>query len=92
MRHPLLQPQPFWYTNVYYKFGRATALGKPPSAADLPGPLPTTSIISEQAQRAGGTERRRIRGLRGKAGTIFAGRRALAPALVSKAGLKTTFG
>ena len=89
MRHPLLQPQPFWYTNVYYKFGRSTPTVKPP---DLPAPLPTTSVISEQAQQAGGTERRRIRGLRGRASTIFAGRRDLAPAVVSKAGLKTTFG
>lgn len=90
MRHPPLPKSLFLGQGLeFYKFGRGTALGKPP---DLPQPLPTTSIISEQAQRAGGTERRRIRGLRGKAGTIFAGRRDLAPAVVSKAGLKTTFG
>ena len=87
MRHPQLNNNPF----VRYKFGR-TPFVKPPSVSDLPGPIPTTSIISEQAQRAGATERRRIRGRRGRAGTIFAGRRDLAPALVSKAGLKTTFG
>ena len=85
MRHPKLSNNPF----MRYKFGKATPIGKPP---DLPQPLPTTSIISEQAQKVGSTERRRIRGPRGRAGTIFAGSRDLAPAVTSKAGLKTTFG
>lgn len=58
---------------------------------ELPPPVATPRQISEQAQRAGGAERRRIRGRRGRL-TIFAGRRDLAPAVVSQAGLKTTFG
>lgn len=59
---------------------------------ELPKPIPTTSTITEQAQQAGRTERRRIRGQKGKRGTIFAGRRDLAPAGLLRAGLKTTFG
>lgn len=85
MKHPLLNNSPF----VRYKFGSRPKAITPPA---LPDPLPTTSIISEEAQRAGGTERRRIRGLKGRGGTIFAGKRDLAPAVTSKAGLKTTFG
>lgn len=84
MKHPRLFGSPF----IRYKFGSAKKVAAPA----LPDPLPTTSVITEQAQKAGGAERRRIRGQRGRAATIFAGRRDLAPALVSRAGLKTTFG
>ncbi len=57
---------------------------------ELPPPIATTRQISEESQRAGQMERRRRR--RGKLRTIFAGKRDLAPAITSKAGLKTTFG
>lgn len=62
---------------------------RPPA---LPEPVATPQAVTQQAQQAGTAERKRLRGRRGKASTIFAGRRALAPALVSQAGLKTTFG
>lgn len=57
-------------------------------------PSPPTTIvqISEQAQRAGEAERRRLRGRRGRLSTIFAGRRQLGPAITSQTGLKTTLG
>ena len=89
MKHPLFNSPFGLSSNVRYKFGGRPKVAAAPS---LPEPLPATSIISEQAQEAGRTERRRIKGLKGKRGTIFAGRRDLAPAVTSKAGLKTTFG
>ena len=62
---------------------------RPPALLE---PVATPQSVTQQAQQAGTAERKRLRGRRGKASTIFAGRRALAPAMVSQVGLKTTFG
>lgn len=81
--HPILDG-----FNWRYKFGGAKRI-TPPS---LPPPVATPQSVTIKAQQAGQAERRRLRGRRGKAGTIFAGRRTLPPATVERAGLKTTFG
>lgn len=57
-----------------------------------PEPTATTSVISSAAMKAGEMQRRRLRGRRGKATTIFAGRKPLEPAMTAQAGLKQTFG
>ena len=74
--------------NVRYKFGGAKKVAPP----ILPEPVATPQSVTQRAQQAGTAERKRLRGAQGRARTIFAGRRALAPATVSQAGLKTTFG
>lgn len=61
-------------------------------APAVPAPIALPAAISEEARRAGGAERRRLRGRRGRAATIFAGARRMAPAAIGKAGLKTKLG
>lgn len=68
-------------------FGKPKTV-KPP---ELPPPVPTPTEIAPQAMKAGEAERRRLRGRRGRAGTIFT-RGGLAPATTAQAGLKTTLG
>ena len=69
-------------------FGKPKTV-KPPA---LPPPTATASEIGAQAAGAGEMERRRLRGRKGRAGTIFAGRRPLPAAATAQAGLKTTLG
>lgn len=84
MKHPRLSN--IWF--IRYKFGKPKSVAPP----ELPPPaIPTVSQMSMQAMKVGEAERKRYR--KGKASTIFAGaRKTLAPAPVSQAGLKTTFG
>lgn len=78
----------FWSTNWRYKFGGMPKT-KPP---ELPPPVATPTEIAPMAMKAGEAERRRLRGRRGRIGTIFAGRRPLPAATTAQAGLKTTLG
>lgn len=82
MKHPRLSNS--WF--IRYKFGKAKSVTPP----ELPSAPPEVSQISMQAMKVGEAESKRYR--KGKTRTIFAGRRALAPAPVAQAGLKTTFG
>lgn len=68
--------------------------GKPKTVTPpaLPPPAATPTEIGAQAMRAGEAERRRLRGRRGQAGTIFAGRRRLPPATTAQAALLTKLG
>lgn len=67
------------------------SFGKPKTVRppELPPPVPTPTEIAPAAMRAGEAERRRLRGRRGRVGTVLAGR-GLAPAQTAQAGLKTT--
>lgn len=69
-------------------FGKPKTV-KPP---ELPPPTPTPTEIAPAAMRAGEMERRRLRGRKGRAGTVFAGRRPLPAATTAQAGLKQTLG
>lgn len=69
-------------------FGKPKTV-KPP---ELPAPVPAPTEIAPMAMRAGEAERRRLRGRRGRAGTVFAGQRPLPAATTTQAGLKTTLG
>ena len=82
--HPIISNN--WF--IRYKFGSAKKVSPPA----LPEPVATPTPITVKAQEAGSAERRRLSGKKGRAGTIFAGRRAAAPATVERRGLKTTFG
>jgi hypothetical protein len=61
-----------------------------PFIPKVPDPVAQTTTISQQAQGAGQEEKKRLRLRRGTRGTIFAGRRDLAPAQTSAAELKQT--
>lgn len=69
-------------------FGKPKTV-KPP---ELPPPVPTPTEIAPMAMKVGEAERRRLRGRKGRAGTIFAGQRPLPTATTAQAGLKTTLG
>lgn len=58
----------------------------PPAAA----PVATPETLSAQAQTAGQEERTRLMKRKGRRGTIFAGRRDLAPAGITAAALRQT--
>lgn len=77
-----------WSNNIRYKFGRP----KPIEPPKLPEPVATPQTLTVEAQKVGQAERRRLRGQKGRASTIFAGRRALEPATVQQRALKTTLG
>ena len=82
MRHPQILGD-----NFRYKFGG----GSPkPFIPKVPDPIPRTQTTTLQAQTAGQEEKKRLRGRRGRRGTIFAGRRDLAPAQTSAAQLRQT--
>lgn len=68
--------------------------GKPKKVAppELPEPTPTITEITPEAMKAGEAERRRLRGRRGRAATIFAGRRPMELAPVQRAILKQRLG
>lgn len=68
--------------------------GKPKTVRppELQPAIPTPTEIAPQAMRAGEAERRRLRGRRGRIGTIFAGRRPLPAATTAQAGLKEKLG
>lgn len=70
------------------------SFGKPKSVTPpaLPPPAASLSEISTQAMKAGEAERKRLRGRKGRAGTIFAGRRQLPAATTAQAGLLTKLG
>lgn len=68
-------------------FGKPKTV-KPPT---LPSLAATPTEISAQAARAGETERKLLRGRRGRESTILAPG-LLMPARVERAGLKTTLG
>lgn len=80
-RHPQIFGERF-----RYKFGGGGSSKRP----ILPAPAATPSTLTSQAQQAGTKERKRLLRRRGRAGTIFAGRRDLQPARVSAAELKQT--
>ena len=75
--------------NFRYQFGGAPDR---PKTQKVPAPLATPETLTQQAQGAGQRERKRLRGRRGRRGTIFAGRRDLAPARTSAAELKQKMG
>lgn len=81
MKHPQI------LGNYRYKFGKSL---KAPNLPLPKAPIATPQTITQQAQRAGTQERTRLRRRRGRAGTIFTGRRALQPARISAAELKQT--
>lgn len=64
-----------------------------PSSPKPPAIIPPVKQVDvSKGRRAGEAERRRVRGGRGRAGTILAGRRQLAPAAVSGAALRQRLG
>lgn len=70
------------------------SFGKPKKIAppELPEPVPAITEIAPEAMKAGQAERRRLRGRKGRAATIFAGRGPIGPATVQQAGLLTKLG
>lgn len=76
--------QPLW--NVMYKFGGG---GKARAPIVRP-PVATPETLSQQAQGAGQEEKKRLKFRRGQRGTIFAGRRDLAPATTGGGALRQT--
>lgn len=79
-KHPQIS-QIFGF-NFRYKFGSIKRAVPPP----LPDPVATSSEISARAQGAGQEEIKRLK--RRRTGTIFAGRRDMAPARTRGATLK----
>lgn len=73
--------------NFRYKFG-----GSKPKIPPLPDPVATPETLSASAQVAGQEEKKRLKGRLGRRGTIFAGRRDLAPARTRQAALGQLFG
>jgi len=81
MKHPQLLG-----FNFRYRFGGGGSAKMPKARA----PIATPETLSQQAQGAGQAERSRSFTKRGRRGTIFAGRRDLAPAKTSAAELRQT--
>lgn len=63
----------------------------PPKPPAKPPALPTRVEIGAEAMKVGESERRRLRGRKGRASTILTQGR-LAPAQTAQAGLKQTLG
>jgi len=78
-RHPQILGE-----NFRYKFGG----GKRPKMPDIPAPVAQPQQISQKAQAAGTSERRRLFRRRGVSGNIYAGRRDLAPARTNQPQLR----
>ena len=64
----------------------------PPGISEIPEPVPTITKITQEGRKAGETERRRLKGRRGKAATRLTTPGFLVPAQVERRWLKTKFG
>lgn len=80
-RHPQILGE-----NFRYKFGGGGSSKRP----IMPAPVATTSMLSTQAQAAGTEERKASNRRKGRSGNIFAGRRDLHPAPISRPALQQT--